>query len=89
MIEDAAKDALSNFNQSVLGSVLVLTLVAAALGIRYLIKTINELKEELKAEREKHDKTRLAQTEDLRNMATLGKSIESLRDAMIRRMPAE
>lgn len=89
MIEDAARDALSNFNSSLLGSVLVFTVFASGLGFRYLINTIKDLKEELRNEREDHKKTRLAQTEDLRNMVTLGKSMESLRDAMIRRMPAE
>ena len=93
MIEDAVKDAFANFNQTLIGSVYIVTLFVAGLGFRFLIGIINELKADLKAEREAHNKTREAQIVDIRNMSNVAETIsdlkDSIRDFMVRRTPGE
>jgi hypothetical protein len=93
MIEEAVKNALSNFNQTLLGSVYIITLFSTGLGFRFLIKIIDELKADLKAERDAHNATRAAQIEDIRNMSRVAETMSDLRDSIrdlsVRRVAGE
>lgn len=82
MIEDSLRDAASNFNQTILGSVLVLVLIASYFMFRFLNGIITELKAELKAERDAHQKTRDGQIEDIRTMGHVAGSVDGLRNSI-------
>lgn len=82
MIEDTIRDAASNFNQTILGSVLVLTIIVSYLMFRFLNSIISELKADLKAEREAHQKTREGQIEDIRTLGHVANSVDGLRSSI-------
>lgn len=79
MIEDAAKEAFSNLNQTLLGTMLFLSWFVFGITIRWLNIFIKELKEELRVEREAHKKTVDTQITDIRNLANVATSVDNLR----------
>jgi hypothetical protein len=84
MLEDAFSGAVQNLNSTVLGSVLVITLVAFAFYVRLSRLDLKEARNELKDEREAHQKTREAQLQDIRNLNHVASTLESLQTAMVR-----
>lgn len=84
MLEEAFKGAAQNLNSSVLGSVLILVLVAFAVTVKLLRQDIKDLQAEVKAEREAHQATRESQLEDIRNLNNVATSISGLQTAITR-----
>jgi len=78
MLEGAAVDMFKNFNNTLMGSVLVLTLIAFVFAVRFLQSIIRDLQQQLAKEREDHQKTRDAQIADLRNLGHVATSVESV-----------
>lgn len=87
MIEDSIGTAINSFTTAnpVLGGVIILLLGSNAVTARFLLGIIRELKSDLVAEREDHQKTRTAQIEDLRNLGQVAKSVDALRDILMRK----
>jgi hypothetical protein len=87
MIEDSIGTAINNFTNAdpVLGGVIILLLGSNAVTARFLLGIIRELKADLVSEREDHQKTRTAQIEDLRNLGQVAKSVDALRDILMRK----
>lgn len=77
-IEEAAGEALKNFNSTLMGSVFVVFMVLAGIAFRFLTTMIRELQEQLKLEREEHQKTRQAQIDDIRNLAHMASSFDGV-----------
>lgn len=82
MIEDALTQAFSNLNQTLLGTVLVITIIASIFMFRFLNGIISELKSDLKTEREAHQKTRDSQIGDIRSLNHVATSVDGLRSSM-------
>ncbi len=82
-MEDAIGDAFRNFNNAgLLGSVVVIMMVAFVFQFRFLNKIIEELRAELREEREAHQKTRDAQIVDIRNLGHVASSVDGMRSSM-------
>ena len=82
MIEEAIGDAFKNLNATVLGSMLVIVLVAFLLTVRTLRLDIKEIKQELIDERAAHQKTRLEQIADIRSLGNVTSAVESVKSAV-------
>jgi hypothetical protein len=87
MIEDSIGTAIKGFTDAdpILGGVIILLLISNAVTARFLLGIIRELKADLGAERTDHQKTRSAQIEDLRNLGQVAKSVDALRDILVRK----
>lgn len=75
---DAFTGAAKNFNQTLLGSVLLVYFILSVVFFRFLAGMIKEVKEELAKERAAHQKTRDEQIADIRNFANVGSAVESM-----------
>lgn len=84
MLEEAFKGAAQNLNSSVLGSVLILVIVAFAITVKLLRQDIKDLQEEVKLERQAHQETRESQLEDIRNLNNVATSLNGLQTAITR-----
>lgn len=87
MLEDSIGTAIKGFTDAdpVLGGVIIVLLISNAVTFRFLTGIIRELKADLVTERADHQKTRSAQIEDLRNLGQVAKSVDSLREILIRK----
>jgi len=87
MIEDSIGTAINSFTNAnpVLGGVIILLLASNAVTAKFLLGIIRELKADLVAERGDHQKTRTAQIDDLRNLGQVAKSVDALRDILMRK----
>lgn len=84
MLENAAVDMFKNFNSTLMGSVLILAILAFIFAFRFLQSIIKDLQQQLAKEREDHQKTREAQIADLRNLGHVGTAVESVTRAVDR-----
>lgn len=81
MLEESFTGAAANLNQTVLGSVLLIGIIAFALTVRLFRQDIKELNERLEKEQAAHQKTREEQIADIRNMAHVAASVEGLKSS--------
>lgn len=87
MVEDSIGTAIKGFTDAdpVLGGVIIMLMIANVVTWRFLTGIIRELKADLLSERAEHQKTRTAQIEDLRNLGQVAKSVDALRDILMRK----
>lgn len=83
MIEDAITNAFKNLNNTLLGSLLIILMIAYYFTVRFLRQDLKEVQEELRREREAHQKTRDEQLTDLRNLAHVAKAVDEMRTALV------
>lgn len=81
MFDEGFAGAASNLNQTVLGSVLLLVIIAFALSVKMFRQDLKELQERLEREQAAHQKTREEQIADIRNMAHVAASVEGLKSS--------
>jgi hypothetical protein len=74
---------IDTISASTIGALLVIVLIAFYYAVRMFRDDIKHLQDELKSEREAHQKTREAQIDDLRNMARLADAIDEMRDRIV------
>jgi hypothetical protein len=78
MFEDAMTKALGNFNETLIGSVLVAYVVLSFFGFRFMRTLLAESRAELKETREELQAVRNDQLADIRNFAHVGNAVEAL-----------
>lgn len=83
MLEDAIANAAKSLSSTLLGSLLLLLIVAYILTIRVLRQDIREIQDELRRERDAHQKTREEQITDLRNLGNVTEAVNKMRDAIV------
>lgn len=83
MLEDAIGAAAKSLTSTTLGAVLFLALVGWYFTARALRQDIREVQDELKRERDAHQKTREEQITDLRNLGNVAIAVDRMRDALI------
>lgn len=83
MIEDGMGGALKNITDAgVLGSAVFFLILLVIATYKVMRSFLDEAKSELKAEREAHLATKNSQIEDLRNLAHVANSVDSMRTAL-------
>lgn len=74
---------IETISTTTIGALLIIVLIAFYYAVRMFREDIKQIQDELRTEREAHQKTREAQLNDLRDMARLADAINEMRDRIV------